>query len=425
MPNRYTSTNQGPNQQAHSQSSPPQQSPDRRQFPRPLGLHLSHAMFYSQNWPAVSNSCMNVWSGWKPNSSDLSAGFNIPSPDASAFLHAASGAGLDEFQTWLNGVAAYQNAPLLPATPPVPVVWEEGITRVFNYTTTDTRSADTVVVILPSLINRSTILDVLPDLSMARALAQHHAVWLVDWGAPGETEKTFTVDDYIMQRVLPVLALARAQHKKVVLLGYCMGGLLALGAAMHAPLDGLVLLATPWDFYAYPMPVRVGLAQMTAGFLPWLHSGQPLTVDMLQMLFTLLQPMAVFDKFKKVGRSQDQGGGYDDLFVAIEDWVNDGVPLAPRVAETCLIDWFQNNTTYAGGWMVGGRAVCPQAITAPTLLLVPDADRIVPAAAALPLADFIPNADIRRVAPGHVGMVAGRTAARTVWPQLASFVSSV
>jgi poly(3-hydroxyalkanoate) synthetase len=273
---------------------------------------------------------------------------------------------------------------------------------------------------LPSLINRSTILDVLPDLSMVRALAQHHAVWLVDWGAPAAAEQTFAVDDYIMQRVLPVLALARARHKKVVLLGYCMGGLLALGAVMHTPVDGLMFLATPWDFYAYPMPVRVGLAQLTAGFLPWLRSGQPLTVDMLQMLFTLLQPMAVFEKFKKVGQE-----GCDELFVAIEDWVNDGVPMAPRAAETCLIDWFQNNSTYAGAWAVGGRPVVPQSITAPTLLLMPDADRIVPAAAALPLADFIPNADIRRIAAGHVGMVAGRSAPRIVWPQLASFAASV
>ena len=40
--------------------------------------------------------------------------------------------------------------------------------------------------------------------------------------------------------------------QRPVLLGYCMGGLLAAGlaAARQRDLAGLALLATPWDFHA-------------------------------------------------------------------------------------------------------------------------------------------------------------------------------
>ena len=407
------SQNNGPN---NGQNNPAER---RKQWPRPLGLHLTSAMFYSQNWPAVSNSFTNAWSAWKPNSNGSSVGFDFPFAD-SAFLHAATSAGLNEFQTWLSGVEAYQNAPPYTPMPSVLSVWQSGSTQVFDYTTASTGNPDTVIIVLPSLINKSTVLDLLPDVSLLRTMAQHHAVWLLDWGMPAADERTFAVDDYITQRVLPVIGEARARHKKVLLLGYCMGGLMALAGAACTKVDGLMLLATPWDFYAYPMPARVGLAQLAAGFQPWLQAGHPMTIDMLQMMFALLQPMAVFDKFKKVARD-----GCDATFAALEDWLNDGVELPAKVAQTCLMDWFQNNSTYAGDWSVGGQAVHPQTITAPALLMVPDNDRIVPAAAALPLADFIPNTELRRVLLGHVGMIVSRAGQKTVWPQLVDFANHV
>src|SRR3546814_19024934 len=61
-------------------------------------------------------------------------------------------------------------------------------------------------------------------------------------------------------------ALRAAEAAPPVLLGYCMGGLLALGLALRRPSDlaGLALLATPWAFH----PQNAPQARMAAAPLP-------------------------------------------------------------------------------------------------------------------------------------------------------------
>ena len=77
--------------------------------------------------------------------------------------------------------------------------------------------------------------------------------FLVDWGAPGELERGFSLTDYIAGRLEQALDRVLAEvGGPVVLLGYCMGGLLAVALALRRQRDlaGLVCLATPWDFHA-------------------------------------------------------------------------------------------------------------------------------------------------------------------------------
>ncbi|MGE3769517.1 MAG: alpha/beta fold hydrolase [Bdellovibrionales bacterium] len=321
-------------------------------------------------------------------------------------FYAAAQASMGDLQLWLKGVEAYQQAPH-PAPPSSPkVIWEQGAARVLDYTQVE---GDTLLLVVPSHINRSTILDLLPHNSFMRALAEQFPAWLLDWGLPGTSEKEFTFDDYITTYVVPVIAQARRKYKRVVLLGYCMGGLSALAAAALEKVDALILMATPWDFYAYPVPTRLGLANMTASYQPWINQGNALTVDMIQTLFSLMQPMAVFEKFKKAGKD-----GCDELFVAIEDWLNGGIELPAHVAQTCLIDWFQNNATYRGSWSVDGTIVKPEGINVPALVVLPERDQVVPLRAAQPLVDFLPQGEPLPVPLGHVGMIVGRQSASLV-----------
>ena len=85
---------------------------------------------------------------------------------------------------------------------------------------------------------------------MLRWLAAHGVhPYLLDWGWPGEVERSFSLTDYIAGRLERAIA---AMPGPVVLAGYCMGGLLALAAALRLPdkVSALALLATPWDFHA-------------------------------------------------------------------------------------------------------------------------------------------------------------------------------
>ena len=138
-----------------------------------------------------------------------------------------------------------------------------------------------------------------------------------------------------------------------------MGGQLALALAQLRPrqLAGLVLLATPWDFHAEKPADRAGGRDRRG--TPWLplldHLGG-MPVDMLQGLFAALDPFLVVRKFCAFARL-DPASDRAREFVALEDWLNDGVPLAAAVARECLLGWYGENTPGRGAWRVAGQAI--------------------------------------------------------------------
>jgi polyhydroxyalkanoate synthase len=276
--------------------------------------------------------------------------------------------------------------------------------------------------VVPSLVNRAYVLDLLPDHSMLRFLATRGVrPLLLDWGYPTAQERGFSLTDLVAGRLLRALD---SVGRPVMLAGYCMGGLMAVAAAQLRPYQvaRLVLLATPWDFWADP----AAGARQAAQCLPLLEPGMAhtgaLSTDMLQMLFALSDPGGVGAKYRDFGQ-QDQGSRRADLFVALEDWLNDGVPLAAPVAREVIGQWYGANTPARGAWPILGAPVRPETLRLPTLVAVPGRDRIVPPESALALAACIDGATVIRPQAGHVGMVAGSGARALLWEKLADWLA--
>ena len=54
----------------------------------------------------------------------------------------------------------------------------------------------TPLLLVPSLINRHYVLDLMPGKSFAEYfVAQGHDVWCIDWGTPGDEDRYVTFDD--------------------------------------------------------------------------------------------------------------------------------------------------------------------------------------------------------------------------------------
>jgi polyhydroxyalkanoate synthase len=237
---------------------------------------------------------------------------------------------------------------------------------------------------------------------------------LVDWGTPGELERRFTLTDYIAGRLEAALDVAAATAgEPMPVMGYCMGGVLALALAERRPrrVSALALLATPWDFHAE----RAEQAHLLGALMPSLKTAfgvlGELPVDVLQTLFAALDPLLALRKFSRFAELGDNDPRARE-FVALEDWLNDGVPLALPVAEAVLTEWYGGNATARGAWRVAGRSPMP------ALVLVPAQDRIVPPGSARALAAALPSAESWTPALGHIGMVVSREAPRTVWQPL-------
>ena len=214
----------------------------------------------------------------------------------------------------------------------------------------------------------------------------------------------------------------------VVLVGYCMGGLLALAAALRRPdhVRALALLATPWDFHSTAEEAARGktLAALLPGLETVMQPSQTLPVDVVQTLFTGIDPFAIAQKFRAFARL-DPTSARAENFVALEDWLNDGVPLPIAVAREALGGWYGANTPARLAWRVAGAVMDPAALRMPAFVAVPARDRIVPPASALALAARLPHARVHRAAAGHIGMTAGSNAEDALWHSLLGWLHSL
>ncbi len=390
--------------------------------PRPLANHLAIAAMSC----AASNVALPLLrSGsqhWKPALRDRAAAIAeaVEQAGPEAFADTVDREARSRLDQFLTGVERYRHHPYIRNLEEPEPVWTDGNARLLRF-----GDSGPPILLVASLINRSYILDLAPRRSFVRWLAdQGFRCYLLDWQAPGPREREFTLDDYIMGPLEGALDAAVADAGgKVSVLGYCMGGLLALALALRrrADVESLVLLATPWDFHADGVEQADALATAMRFFEPQLQTLRELPTDALQYLFLSLDPFLGVRKFMTFARL-DPKSAAARRFVSLEDWLNDGVPLAAPVARACAFEWYEENRPARGAWHVGGVPIRAEEWDGPVYVVVPAADRIVPPESALALARALPNATVRRPRSGHIGMIAGRGVAKSIWTPLARWL---
>ncbi len=401
-----------------------QEEPPLRLGPRPLALHLATAMTaWSSSLAALpsSRSGLQPWSAAVAREAEALRG-ELESAPADELAAAVGRAAGERFDRLTAAILRYRTAPPRRVPEPVPTVWVEGSARLLDYGQL-ARAPGLPVFVVPSLVNRAHVLDLLPERSFLRSLAAAGLrPLLLDWDAPGPEERTFGLDAYVARLERAFDAAAEIVRQRPAVIGYCMGGVLATAlASRRADLPALALLATPWDFHA-GLPEQARLTAASLGPLePLLQALGELPVDALQTLFWMLDPLQGVRKFLAFGK-MDAGSPAAELFVALEDWVNDGVPLTAPVARECFRSWYGENEPARGRWKVGGEPVDPARIGCSTLVVAPHRDRIVPPASATALAAALPGAEVLRPAAGHIGMVAGGRAEREVVAPLAEWL---
>ncbi|MFN4089005.1 MAG: alpha/beta fold hydrolase [Alphaproteobacteria bacterium] len=389
------------------------QAAEKRQGPRPLPLHLMTAtLAWSSSLAALplARSGSPIWS---PSLRSAGEGLArelaaVPTDDVAAALVAEIA---ERSNRLLRGIEAYRHHPARRLPSPVRIVWQNGAARLL-----DLGPADGVpLLVVPSLINRWHILDLMPGHSfLATLVAEGVRPLVLDWGTPGAAERDFSLTDHVAGRLDAALSAARVEAggRAVAVLGYCMGGMLALALALRRQdeVPALALVAAPWDFHAAGPQDRNRAETALGLFEPVLAAAGELPIDAVQYLFQSLDPLQVVEKFLRFAEL-DPATPRAALFVAVEDWANDGVPLAAAVARECLGGWYVQNEPARGLWRVAGRPVLPADWRKPALVVVPSRDRIVPPASAAALALALPQGERMDTPGGHIGMMVGEAAA--------------
>lgn len=286
---------------------------------------------------------------------------------------------------------------------------------------------------IPSLVNRADIVDLDEGNSfIADCQAAGFNVWLVDWGVCGESESKFNLDDYF-NRLARLWQKARSPSKlwpRLWLIGYCMGGLLALGFAswqlrlsqqspwrINPPLVGLTTLATPYDFSPsfkndHPFaPHPQAWRDRLQNLLPVWQQGEMVSADWLQTWFVSQDPLAMIRKFAWFAEHAYQDEEASRRFVAIEDWAADGVNLAGPVGVETLNGWYGGNIVLNQEWHVKGQPLALLEFSLPCLCVIAEKDRLITPAMSLALPEILAK---RPSMPRICVLKSGQQASKTI-----------
>jgi polyhydroxyalkanoate synthase len=311
---------------------------------------------------------------------------------------------------------------------PKQVVWRRGKARLLRYDS-DKRTRRPPLVIVFSIVSRAYILDLRPGHSFIEQLVDAgFDVFLLDWGEADAVDAgndfALYVDNYMPRALERALEVAEADEIDV--LGYCFGGVLSLlTAAGHPeiPIRNLGVMATPIDLTA------------VEGVIKALERGQLDVDDVLDETgnvpaaavyrgFASLRPSADVFKYATLWERL-----WDDKFVegyqAMAGWIGDQVPLPGAIAREMAELMLRRNLLASGEFPVGGRTIRLADISCPLLNVMAANDHMVPPHASEVLGDLVSSDDVTsvQIPAGHIGLVAGRDAARITLPRIMEWLN--
>ena len=308
---------------------------------------------------------------------------------------------------------------------PSQVVFSENKWRLLRYVPRPEGFAHaTPIVLVPSLINRHYVLDLMPEKSFVEYLvAEGFDVYCIDWGTPEDEDRYVTFDDiadkYLGRAIRVACRLSRVEQAHV--LGYCLGGTLALIHAAVRPehVRSLTLLAAPvgfWDsgllsIWSRTKSFDVAALVRGAGNVPW---------QLMQSAFHMLRPtMTISKATTMLDRAWDDE--FMDGFLALETWGNDNVSFPGACYERYIGELYRNDALVRGEFTLSGERVDLKKLTLPLLAVTFEHDAIVPWQSAAVVMDAIGSQDKARLhlQGGHVGAVVSKKARHGLWPALA------
>lgn len=334
------------------------------------------------------------------------------------------------------GLRKYQQARRGIITRSHHVVARQGPARLLKIGDEKQKRNHPAVILIPSLINSHLILDLSDNQSLGLHLMREgFTPYLVDWGIPGAEDTGLNLDDHVTQRLVPLI---RSLNRPVHLVGYCLGGTLALGAAAalgatekmdaHPPAPSsassssaaplsLTTIAAPWHFDAYPPQDLGEINALWRQSAPLCEKLGIVPMEVLQNGFWALDPRRTISKYAAFA-DMPAGSAEEQAFLAVEDWANEGAPLTFAAGQQLFTDFYGANISGNGEWRMEGQAIRPENLRCPSLSIRSTSDHIVPAGAAPP-ADKVIDSDL-----GHVGMVISRHAPQKIWKPLSDWLSN-
>ena len=305
-------------------------------------------------------------------------------------------------------------------TSPKSTVWRRDKARLYRFSS-DVRRYAPPVLIVHSLVSRSYILDLTPQMSFAGSLRDAgFDVYLLDWGEPDSTDAANTlekyIDGYVRESVESILEVSGSSD--VTLLGYCFGGVLATMFTLRHPrfVRNLITMAMPVDFTE--LGVLSGVfkqGRLEPDFI--IDETGNVPAAMMHTSFKLLRPTGSTVQYANLWQNL-----WNDEYVeghkAMTRWTSDHIPFAGAAFRQVIDLFMRDNALMTGTVELGDTSTALSELFCPVLNVFAERDHVVPPEAAEPLAGLVGSSDVEelRIPGGHASLVTGRQAAKVTLP---------
>jgi polyhydroxyalkanoate synthase len=296
------------------------------------------------------------------------------------------------------------------------------------------RSAALPVLLVPPLAAPAICFDLRRGCSLAEHLLRGgRETYLVDYGPVRFSDRTLGLEHWI-DDVLPNAVRAASEDaggRPVQLVGWCLGGILALLAQCadpDLPVASTALVASPFDFTRVPMvaPLRPVAAVTQGQLVTQLYrvlGGAP--APLVKRGYQL----AGFDKYVMKPWTIARGLHDRELLAQIEavDAFMDGMHAYPgRTFGQLYHRFFRSNDLADGRLALSDRTLDVADVNVPVLSIAGRGDGIAPVAACHHVGELLtgaPSVRLETAPGGHLGVLTGRAARGTTWVLLDRFLA--
>ncbi|WP_082060379.1 PHA/PHB synthase family protein [Legionella hackeliae] len=269
------------------------------------------------------------------------------------------------------------------AVTPGKVVFCNHLIELIQYEATTKTVYKEPVLILPAWIMKYYILDLSPHNSLVKWLvSQGHTVFIVSWRNPQGSDRDYGLDDYHRRGAMAAINAVsrRIPNTKINLMGYCLGGTLALISAAFMAREGddrlntLSLLAAQGDF-SEAGELMLFITESEVTFLKnmmW-EKGYLDTKQMAGSFQMLRTYDLIWSKMVHDYMSGQQRGMIDLLA-----WNSDATRMPYKMHSEYLEKLFLNNDFASGRFSIEDKPIVAENIHLPTFAVSTEKDHVAP-----------------------------------------------
>jgi polyhydroxyalkanoate synthase len=329
-----------------------------------------------------------------------------------------------------NGIKYISGGQWAPVDPtPSDDIWRQGKATLRRYRRETAPRFGPPVIAFMGLVSRAYLFDFVKGSSFAQRLMDAgFETYVLDWGDPDEEDAGNTLETYIESYLPRAIEAARrdSDAHDVNLIGYCMGGCLALmglAAQPSLPVRNLVTLATPVDF-RHMGPLVDALRNGRIDVETMIDETGTVPGRTIENFFKIRKPTADLVQYANLWEhlwNDEYLKGYQ----AMSRWICEQPAVAGAAARQVVHDWLKEDAFCNDLLRLNGRHISLADIHAPTLAVIATRDEIVPEAAAAPIVDLLTGTHVEtlRLDAGHVSLTTGRTAATVTLPRIIEWLA--